>query len=472
MAVAFTNNWDNVLTKLENILKTEFEGSLNIYRSLNNVHEGNQYLRISPISSELIDYSGSLETREFTIDLFLYFKILNVKKTDTDQVMRFLSRLETIIGNNMTMTLSDSSQAYNCRIESTEIDTSNPEEYLINLSYKCLHQNSSLQPAVTISAAEVSDGASSIDSTLSLTFTTNLPTNDFVVGDISVTNGVLSSFSGSGTTYTATFTPSSLGATTIKVLANKFTSGDSSNEASDIFNWTAQSAIRSIELNGTDEYIGFGDIDEVEAIGAISFSFWIKIKDVTENHEIITKGRYFNSAASWSITYSGGDKRMQFSVKNNFFSFEDLDDLANNTWYHFGITYSNASDSMAMYLNGSALTLDHIQTGGYVDVPNTTKEVKIGVGDQNLYGNFFIMQVGVWTEYLTASEIAVIYNAGQNSPLDLTSNSGDYTSSSGLECFWKFNETSGSGVDAVADSSGNGHSGRTYNTDDTNWVSG
>ena len=240
MGVAFTNNWESVLDKLESVIKTEFGASLKTYRGLNNVMEGNQYLRIAPISSELVDYSGDYETREFSLNLFLYFKVVNAKKTDTDQVMRVLSRLETIIGNNMTMTLSDNTKAYNCRIESTEIDTSNPEEYLINLEYKCLHQNSSTTPTVIITAAEVVDGATSSDSAISLTFTLNRDSDNFIVGDIDVTNGLLSNFSGSGSVYTATFTPSAQGATTIRVLANKFTgiNATGGNIASDIFNWT------------------------------------------------------------------------------------------------------------------------------------------------------------------------------------------------------------------------------------------
>ena len=194
MGVAFSNNWENILDKLESVVKTEFGATLKTYRGLDNITEGNQYLRIAPVGSELVDYSGNLEIRRFSLNLFLYFKVINAKKTNTDQVMRVLSRLETIIGNNMTMTLSDDTQAYNCRIESTEIDTSNPEEYLINLEYKCLHQNSSTTPTVIITAAEVVDGATSSDSAISLTFTLNRDSDNFVVGDLDVTNGVLSDF--------------------------------------------------------------------------------------------------------------------------------------------------------------------------------------------------------------------------------------------------------------------------------------
>ena len=67
MGVAFTNNWESVLDKLESVVKTEFGASLKTYRGLDNITEGNQYLRIAPISSELVDYSGNYETREFSL---------------------------------------------------------------------------------------------------------------------------------------------------------------------------------------------------------------------------------------------------------------------------------------------------------------------------------------------------------------------------------------------------------------------
>ena len=76
---------------------------------------------------------------------------------------------------------------------------------------------------MVITAAEVSDGDESNDSTLSLTFTANRATTNFAVGDITMSGGSLSSFAGSGTIYTATFTPSGGGEKRIYVNANTFT---------------------------------------------------------------------------------------------------------------------------------------------------------------------------------------------------------------------------------------------------------
>ena len=70
----------------------------------------------------------------------------------------------------------------------------------------------STAPTLAITAAEVNDGATSNDATLALTFTASEATSNFVVGDITVSNGTLSSFAAaSSTVYTATFTPAAVG---------------------------------------------------------------------------------------------------------------------------------------------------------------------------------------------------------------------------------------------------------------------
>ena len=52
-------------------------------------------------------------------------------------------------------------------------------------------------PTMAITASEVNDGGTSNDGTLSLTFTSSEATSNFVVGDITVSGGALSSFAGS-----------------------------------------------------------------------------------------------------------------------------------------------------------------------------------------------------------------------------------------------------------------------------------
>jgi hypothetical protein len=97
----------------------------------------------------------------------------------------------------------------------------------------------STAPTMTITAAEVNDGNSSADTSLSVTFTASQSTTNFTAGDVVVSGGTLSNFSGSGTTYTATFTPSAEGATTIDVAGGTFTNAfGTNNTAATQFNWT------------------------------------------------------------------------------------------------------------------------------------------------------------------------------------------------------------------------------------------
>ena len=106
-------------------------------------------------------------------------------------------------------------------------------------------------PSMTITAAEVADGSTSNDTTLALTFEAGEVTTNFAVGDITVDGGTLSvlTANGNGTTYTATFTPTGDGATTIDVEAGTFTDASSNNNtAATQFNWTFDSTGPSMTI--------------------------------------------------------------------------------------------------------------------------------------------------------------------------------------------------------------------------------
>ena len=127
MAVTFTNNWKNILDKLRNVLRTEYGGTLPIYIGGEESNAGNQFIRLEPVGSDLTEYMVSSETREFTINVYYVFGGANVKKTALDHVLRFVSRTEALIHDNMSMTLTDSTKAFNCRFESTDLNTDEEE---------------------------------------------------------------------------------------------------------------------------------------------------------------------------------------------------------------------------------------------------------------------------------------------------------------------------------------------------------
>ena len=141
MAVTFTNNWLNILNKLQSVLRTEFKNALPVYIGHEEDRAGNQYLRLDPASSELLEYNINSETREFTINFFYVFSgAQNIKGGSLDHVLRYVSTIEALIHDNVAMTLSDTTKAFNCRFETTELNTDESEStYVVEWVYKCQH---------------------------------------------------------------------------------------------------------------------------------------------------------------------------------------------------------------------------------------------------------------------------------------------------------------------------------------------
>ena len=126
----------------------------------------------------------------------------------------------------------------------------------------------------------VTDGFTTNAAAITLTFTTGLSTSNFEENDITVSNGTLSSFVGSGTTYTVIFTPTEQGVCTIDVAAGTFTdsSNNNNNIAASQFNWTFDSVAPTVNNVTSTKTDGSYTIDEVIPI-TVTFS---EIVNVTQ----------------------------------------------------------------------------------------------------------------------------------------------------------------------------------------------
>ena len=144
MAVTFTNNWKNILDKLESILETEFKGALPVYKG-NTVPKGvNQALQLVPTGSVLVEYNGTSETREFSTTIRFIFAEVNVKDSALDHIFRYVSRIEALIHDNVTTTYtnenSETERIFNCRLETTELNTDEESGiYITEWEWKCSH---------------------------------------------------------------------------------------------------------------------------------------------------------------------------------------------------------------------------------------------------------------------------------------------------------------------------------------------
>ena len=140
MPVTFTNNFKNILDKLQSVFRTEFKNTLPVFVGEENEKVGSQFLRLDPIGSELIEYNVNAELREYTINIFLYFGDKSHNRTKLDAVLRLVSRIEALIHDNISMTLSDSSNLFNNRLESTTLDAvEDSENYVVQFEFRGQH---------------------------------------------------------------------------------------------------------------------------------------------------------------------------------------------------------------------------------------------------------------------------------------------------------------------------------------------
>ena len=97
-------------------------------------------MQLIPTNSVLLEYNATSETREFSITIRYVFADVNVNERALDHILQEISRIEKLIQSNMTMTLSDSTNAFNCRFESTDLNTQEEDGvYVTEWAWKCQH---------------------------------------------------------------------------------------------------------------------------------------------------------------------------------------------------------------------------------------------------------------------------------------------------------------------------------------------
>ena len=121
-------------------METEFKGALPVYKGKDVPKGVNQAIQLIPIGSVLTEYNLTSETREFSVTLRYVFAEANVNERALDHILRQISRIEALIHDNVAMTLTDSSNAFNCRFESTTLNTDEESgAHITEWDWKCQH---------------------------------------------------------------------------------------------------------------------------------------------------------------------------------------------------------------------------------------------------------------------------------------------------------------------------------------------
>jgi len=160
----------------------------------------------------------------------------------------------------------------------------------------------SVAPTLVITSNDVNSGDLSNLETIVFIFTISETTTNFVVGDITVSGGALSGFTGSGQNYACTFTPSGDGVKTIDVAAGVFTDSSSNgNLPATQFSYTHDGtkptvSITSSEVNHNGSYGG-------NQIG-LTFTTSEATINFEEEDVVVSNGLLSNFTATSSTVYT------------------------------------------------------------------------------------------------------------------------------------------------------------------------
>ena len=138
MAVTYKNTWKNILVALKSKIRAEMKCPVT---TDNTDLKSNQFIRLYPIGSDQLEKASFLETRQYNISC-QYFMLRRNTPEFENYVQNQISILEALVHDNITLTLADSSLAYDVTMGAMTYDAE-VEEYddyhIVEWDLSCTH---------------------------------------------------------------------------------------------------------------------------------------------------------------------------------------------------------------------------------------------------------------------------------------------------------------------------------------------
>ena len=220
---------------------------------------------------------------------------------------------------------------------------------------------------------------------------------------------------------------------------------------------------RSLDFDGSNDVVNFGDMNEFNSKPEVSVSFWfMRQVDKPNNSNHGVSNILFSHGSdpyndNIEIGTDGANVEIYVDCANSDqYASSYNAGIQNNIWYHLAFTYNKDDpdgNEGRLYINGSyAQSWNH--WGGNLDQANNSP---VSIGDTyHIETPFdgYMDELIIWNIAISPLAINEIYN-GHN-PLD---NNANYNESSSVAGYWNFNEGNGS---TLSDLSGNGNNGTIY----------
>ena len=206
---------------------------------------------------------------------------------------------------------------------------------------------------------------------------------------------------------------------------------------------------QSLMFNGNDAYVDMGTPSNL-LMDYVTVSAWV-YPDWDGNYDYIV-----SRETGYVLRNEGNNLAFVVTLNNTVEYYDTYTTLTNkNEWAHVVGTYDG--ETSKLYVNGVLKSSDDSPSGKLTIDSSSPFRIGNAYCCQNRGFKGNIDEVAIWDEALSAVEVAALYNSGYG--INAVNNSGDYTSSSNLQGYWKMNEGTGS---ILADGSNNNNLGNIY----------
>ena len=198
----------------------------------------------------------------------------------------------------------------------------------------------------------------------------------------------------------------------------------------------------SIAFDGTDDQVTLGNITSINSATNWSWTGWFK-------SSVASKVMFGGGSTFFRAEGFGIFCRLVTSGGNVTLTLSDGSGYNDGVFRHIAFTYSSGTGTI--YINGSS-----VASGSFGSAMSSSagNDWYIGRTTNTAFGvlNGNMDEIGVWDSTLSAAEVTEIYASG--SVIDLASDTGNYTSSSNLQHWWRGGDSDGGTGTNLTDAAG------------------
>ena len=198
---------------------------------------------------------------------------------------------------------------------------------------------------------------------------------------------------------------------------------DSYSPETNLVGGSSFSNTKSIELDGTDDYVNVTDADNLSfgngtTDSPFSISAWVNMTDATRFY-VVSKGLVFSTNYEYLLNTNASDKLGLYIYDSSTNGRKGrLYDTAltsyENQWIHICGTYNGNgfATGLKLYINGTQVDDVNSNSGSYIAMENGNRPLNIGRTETGVYSYGKIDEVAIFNAELSSTDVTAIYNSG------------------------------------------------------------